>query len=186
MRKELIHQIESYQPFNEQEANDKVIILQQLEETGDIFLRSNQTAHMTATAWVLNHEHTKVLMVYHNIYHSWSWLGGHADGEEDLLAVAIREVQEESGIQNVTPVMEDIFSLEILTVDGHEKNGRYVSSHLHINITYLLEADEQEVTHIKADENSGVACFGLEECLEKSTEPWFVERIYSKLNQKIV
>lgn len=76
---------------------------------------------MTASAWVVNRERTRVLMVYHNIYNSWSWLGGHADGETDLLSVAIREVKEEAGISNVHPVSEEIFSMESLTVDGHVK-----------------------------------------------------------------
>ena len=130
---------------------------------------------MTASAWVVNKDRSKVLMIYHNIYNSWSWLGGHADGETDLLAVAIREVREEAGIAHVYPVLEEIFSLESLTVDGHIKKGKYVSSHLHLNITYLLEADPEEHLSIKEDENSGVAWFTPEEALEKSTEPWFVE-----------
>ena len=102
----------------------------------------------------------------------------------DLLAVAIREVREEAGIANVYPVSEEIFSLESLTVDGHIKKGKYVSSHLHLNITYLLEADPEEHLSIKEDENSGVAWFTPEEALEKSTEPWFVERVYKKLIKK--
>ena len=64
-------------------------------------------------------------------------------GETDLLSVAIWEVKEEAGISNVRPVSEEIFSLESLTVDGHVKKGNYVSSHLHLNITYLLEADSK-------------------------------------------
>ena len=103
----------------------------------------------------------------------------------DLLSVAIREVKEEAGISNVRPVSEEIFSLESLTVDGHVKKGNYVSSHLHLNITYLLEADSEEQVSVKADENSGVMWFSLEDALEKSTEPWFVEHIYSKLIKKM-
>ena len=106
------------------------------------------------------------------------------DGETDLLAVAVREVKEEAGISEVHPLTEKIFSMESLTVDGHVKNGRYVSSHLHLNITYLLEADPEEHLSIKEDENSGVAWFTPEEALEKSTEPWFVERVYKKLIKK--
>ena len=124
-------------------------------------------------------------MIYHNIYHSWSWTGGHADGETDLLAVAMREAMEETGVKTITPVSEDIFSIEILTVDGHIKRGKYVPSHLHLNVTYLLEADEAEVLHIKQDENSGVAWFTLEEALEKCSEPWMIEWIYKKLNEKL-
>ena len=124
-------------------------------------------------------------MAYHNIYNSWSWLGGHADGEEDLLKVAVKEAKEKSGISNVVPVSEQIYSLEVLTVDGHQKKGAYVSSHLHLNITYLLEAEETEKLHIKEDENSNVAWFPLEEAIAASSEPWFREHIYRKLNEKL-
>ena len=184
-RQKLIDQIENYKPFNEQEEMDKSLILGWIRKNDNAFSRENTVAHMTASAWVVNKDRSKVLMVYHNIYHSWSWLGGHADGETDLLSVALREVKEEAGISNVQPVSEEIFSLESLTVDGHVKKGKYVSSHLHLNVTYLLEADSDEAVSIKADENSGVAWFSPEEALQKSTEPWFVENVYSKLIQKI-
>ena len=182
---DIIESIENYRPYNEQEQKDKEVILNCLKTQEDIFLRENRLAHMTASAWVVNPEKTKVLMAYHNIYNSWSWLGGHADGEKDLLKVAVKEVREESGVKSLRPVSEDIYSLEILTVDGHEKRGEYVSSHLHYNITYLLEADEEEALLGKADENSGVAWFGLEDAVTVSTEPWFQEHIYCKLNEKL-
>ena len=184
-RKELISKIKKYQPFNEQEEMDKALILNWIETQENAFSRENTVAHMTASAWVVNKERSKVLMVYHNIYNSWSWLGGHADGETDLLAVAVREVKEEAGITNVRPVSDEIFSLESLTVDGHVKKGRYVSSHLHLNVTYLLEADSEEAVSVKADENSGVAWFTPGEALKKSTEPWFVEHVYGKLVKKL-
>lgn len=181
----LIKQIKEYQPFNEQEVMDRILILDLLKKEKDIFHREHKAAHMTASAWVVNPERTKVLMAYHNIYNSWSWMGGHADGEQDLLKVAIREVQEESGLENVHCVAEGIFSLEALTVDGHIKHHAYVSSHLHLNLTYLLEADESEKLSVKADENSGVAWFDLEEAVRASSEPWFREHIYGKLNEKL-
>ena len=184
-RKELISKIKKYQPFNEQEEMDKALILNWIETQENAFSRENTVAHMTASAWVVNKERSKVLMIYPNIYNSWSWLGGHADGETDLLAVAVREVKEEAGITNVRPVSDEIFSLESLTVDGHVKKGRYVSSHLHLNVTYLLEADSEEAVSVKADENSGVAWFTSGEALKKSTEPWFVEHVYGKLVEKM-
>ena len=183
-RQELINQIEDYKPFNEQEKMDKLLLLNWIRNNDNAFSRENTVAHMTASAWVVNKDRSKVLMVYHNIYNSWSWLGGHADGETDLLSVALREVKEEAGITNVKPVSE-IFSLESLTVDGHVKKGNYISSHLHLNVTYLLEADSDEAVSIKADENSGVAWFSPEKALEKSTEPWFVANVYSKLLEKM-
>ena len=178
-------EIAAYVPYNDQEKRDRELILSFLDHNPDAFLRSNALAHMTASAWVVNPTRDKVLMVYHRLYDSWSWTGGHADGEEDLLSVAIREVREETGVQSVRPVSEEIYSLEILTVDGHEKRGEYVPSHLHLNVTYLLEADEHETLRICEAENSGVRWFTLDGALEASTEPWFVARIYKKLNEKL-
>lgn len=178
-------EIEKYRPFNEQERRDRDVILRFIDENDDAFLRTNLTAHMTASAWVVNRARTKTLMVYHRIYDSWSWTGGHADGEKDLLAVALREVREETGVKSARPVTRDIYSLEVLTVDGHEKRGAYVPSHLHMNVTYLLEADEHEALTACEEENSGVRWFTLKDALAASTEPWFVERIYRKLNEKL-
>ena len=177
--------IETYIPFNEQEAADKSLILAFLKANPDAFFRSNRIAHMTASAWVVNPARDKVLMVYHKIYDSWSWTGGHADGEEDLAAVALREVKEETGVRSARLLSEEIFSLESLTVDGHEKNGAYVSSHLHLNVTWLLEADDLDPLTVCEAENSGVRWFTLDEALKASSEPWFVKRVYAKLNEKL-
>ena len=182
---EIYEQIKAYRPWNEQERQDQAVILAFLDKNPDAFYRTNLLAHMTASAWVVNPQRSKVLMVYHRLYDSWSWAGGHADGEEDLLAVALREVREETGVQRLRPVTEDIYSLEVLTVDGHEKHGQYVPSHLHLNLTYLLEAEEEQPLRVCEAENSGVAWFSLADALSASTEPWFVERIYKKLNEKL-
>ena len=181
----IYEEIARYEPFNEQEARDKAVILRFLEQHEDAFRRENRIAHMTASAWVVNPTRDRVLMVYHKIYDSWSWTGGHADGETDLLSVALREVTEETGVTHVRAVSGEIFSLETLTVDGHEKRGQYVPSHLHLNVTYLLEADDAEPLRICEDENKGVAWFSLDGALAASTEPWFVKRIYTKLNEKL-
>lgn len=185
MNMKIVEEIKKYRPCNAQEQRDQALILDFLEKNGDAFLRSNLLAHMTASSWIVNPERTKTLMVYHNLYDSWSWTGGHADGETDLLSVALREAREETGIEHVRPLSPEIFSLEVLTVDGHEKRGEYVPSHLHMNVTYLLEAEESDTLHVCREENSGVAWFTLEEALKASSEPWFVERIYKKLNNKL-
>ena len=171
-------------PANPQEVRDQALLLHWLDSGVEVFTRENQTAHFTASAWVISPDRTKVLMAYHNLYNSWAWLGGHADGEQDLKAVACREVKEESGLQELTLLSEKPISLEILCVDGHEKRGNYVSSHLHLNVTYLFEADPEAPLRCKPDENSAVAWIKVEDIAEKCTEPWFVARIYEKLIQR--
>ena len=181
----LYQEIEKYQSVNEQEEKDKQVMLQVLKTQPDCFVRDNQIVHFTASTWTVNKDRTKVLMAYHNLYASWAWSGGHADGEEDLRVVALKELQEETGVTHAKLVSDDIFSLEILTVDGHVKKGTYVPSHLHLNVTYLAEADECETLTVKADENQAVKWWSLDEVSQVVTEPWMIEHIYKKLNAKL-
>jgi len=181
---DLIRKIENYLPFNCAEEKDKEIMIKYINTFDDVLTRNNEIGHFTSSCWIVNKDKTKVLMIYHNIYDSWSWTGGHADGDSDLLYVSLKEAKEETGLKNVTPLSEEIFSLEVLGVDGHMKKGKYVASHMHLNVTYLLCADENEKTHIKADENSGVKWFDLDEAVEASNEP-YMKKIYGKLNKKL-
>lgn len=228
----LYQDIASYHPFNEQEAADRHVMLRALKTNRFCFDRKSQ-AHFTCSAWVVNPEKTQTIMVFHNIYNSWSWIGGHADGCSDLAAVALRELREETGVEHARIVSpwecvdrpsrrpnadkkakastneisnemvsankipnevvnasapsptSPLFSLEVLTVDGHEKNNRYISSHLHLNVTYLVEVDPSEALRIKPDENSGVKWVSLDQVLNMSDEPWIRERIYAKLLAKL-
>ena len=182
---ELKEIIEKYQPYNEQEAKDKQTMLKYIDTFEDVLTRNNEFGHFTASAWTLNQERTKVLMVYHNIYQSWAWTGGHADGESNLLEVAIRELKEETGVKNVKVLNDNIFSLEIICVNGHVKRGKYISSHQHLNLTYLLEVDEKEILKMKEDENSGVKWINLEDVEKASNEKWMIENVYQKLNDKL-
>lgn len=175
--------IENYSAWNEQEEKDKEIILSCLDTYSDILTRKNELVHITSSAFVVNKMRDMTLMVHHNIYNSWSWTGGHADGEEDFLYVAIKEVKEETGVTNVKAVSEDIISLDILPVFGHQKRGKYVAPHLHINVAYLLEADENEQLVVKPDENSSVQWIPLKEIDSFSDEPHMKE-IYKKIIEK--
>ena len=181
---ELVERLARFSPCNPQEEADRAEILRYLQ-SGDAVYDRSLPAHLTASAWIVSPDRRQVLMAYHNLYDSWAWLGGHADGEHDLPAVALREAAEESGLTDLRPVSEDIFSVEILSVAGHEKRGEYVPSHLHLNVTFLLEADPTAPLQCKPDENSSVAWFSPEDAVNASSEPWMRERVYTKLNEKM-
>lgn len=125
----------------------------------------------------------KVLMVHHNIYNTWAWTGGHADGDSDLLYVALKEAKEETGVDNIKPLSEEIVSIDILPVYGHIKKGKYISAHLHLSIAYVLIADENEELTMKEDENSGVRWIPVDKISDFSNEPYLIE-IYNKIIQK--
>lgn len=176
-------QIENFVPFNMQEEKEKEIMLKYMDTFDNLLSRENEFAHFTASCWLVNKERTKVLMVYHNIYQSWSWVGGHADGEEDLLKVAMKEAKEETGL-DTTPVSKEIYSIEILGVPAHVKRNEQIATHLHLNVTYLLEANEKDTTKVKPDENSDIGWFSLENAIEASNEA-DMKIVYKKLNDKL-
>ena len=176
--------IEKYIPYNGQEEKDKQTLIKYIDSFEDILTRNNEFAHFTSSAWVVNKGKTKVLMIYHNIYNSWTWTGGHADGNSNFLEVAMKEVKEETGIKSLKPICEDIFAIDILSVWGHIKKGKYLSAHVHLNITYLLEADEHEKLIIKEDENSGVKWVPIDEVTKYSTEK-LMHNVYLKLIDKM-
>lgn len=168
-------------PSNQQEAQDQAIILNlAMKDPEGLLTRSFEIAHITSSSLIMNEDFSKALMVHHNIYQTWTWTGGHADGEKDLLATALKEASEETGVQSIKPYREDIFSLDILPVYGHQKNGRYVSAHLHLNASYLFIANEQTPLIVNEQENSAVAWIPWAEVPAYSNESFMIE-IFNKI-----
>ena len=95
----LKEQIENYKPMNEQEAKDREQMLRFMRDYRDVLTRENPIGHFSSSACVVNPKRDRMLVVYHKIYDGWIYPGGHADGEEDLLSVAVREVKEETGLE---------------------------------------------------------------------------------------
>ncbi len=163
--------IADFFPQCPQEEQDQKVILEYIRTFPNILTRENRFAHLTSSSIVLNPARDKMLMVFHNIYQSWAWTGGHADGDSDLLAVAMREAMEETGVKKLRPITTELLSLDILPVWGHVKRGQYVCAHQHLNTTFLLEADETDLLSVKEDENSGVAWIPLAEVSAHTSEP---------------
>lgn len=179
-----IEEIRKYIPANSQESQDKRVILNYIEQfPHNILLRDNEFAHITSSGFIMNKTLDKVLMVHHNIRNAWAWTGGHADGDMDLLYVAIKEAKEETGVKEISPLTNSIASIDILPVHGHIRKDRYVSAHLHLSIAYILISSEKEKLVIKGDENSGVRWLTL----DKFTQDYFDIHdvyLYNKLIQR--
>ncbi len=164
----LREQILTYRPYNQREESDKALILRCMESFPDVLTRQNLICHFTSSSWIVNLAHTKALLIYHNIEQTWMWTGGHADGESDMLDVALREAKEETSLNNLRALSEEIFSLEVFAVPPHIRKGEFVGAHLHLNCGFLLEAKESEVFKIKPDENSGIRWADFSEIIAKS------------------
>ena len=178
-------QIKRYQPRCEQEKRDKAMMLELMESCGQRLLwRDCRAVHFTSSGFILNQDLDKCLFAYHRIYDAWGWTGGHADGNGDLLQVAVKEAQEETGLVQVDPLSFEIASLDILPVHGHWKNGSYVSPHLHLCAAYLLIADEDQPIRPKKDENTAVKWIYLYQIEQYSREQHMLP-IYRKLTGRI-
>lgn len=173
--------IEAYLPINAQEIQDKKVILNYINHFGDnVLLRDNEIAHITSSGFIMNQALDKVLLIHHNIRDVWSWTGGHADGDKDMLYVSLKEAREETGIEDIYPLTKEIASIDILTVEGHRKNENYVNVHLHLSVAYILIADETSEVKICPSENSGVEWFPV----SHFTKEYFSEHdvyLYNKL-----
>ena len=98
--------------------------------------------------------------------------------------VALREAKEESGLIDVELIYDFPVSVEILPVAYHYKKGKFVNSHLHLNLTYLLLANEADTLHIKPDENSGLRWVELNRAVSMTNEE-AMKPIYKKLNDVV-
>lgn len=178
---ELYEEIAAFRPDTETEAQAKAELLAMIERHGDHILdRDCPDGHVTCSGFILSPELTHTLMAYHLIYRSVGWTGGHADGDADLLGVAIREAREETSVTQIFPLTRRILSIDILPVPPHEKRGRHVAAHRHYNVTYGLIAPMGQHIADKPDENHGVRWLKTEEIGEQCTEPQMMP-VYEKL-----
>ena len=175
--------IENYIPFNEQEKRDKEQFLKFIDTFDDVLTRDNVFGHFSASAFVVNKERTKMVVVYHIINDGWIYPGGHVDGEEDFLSVAVREVEEETGLK-VKVLDKNIFSIQSAQVKGHIKRDKYVSAHIHLDVVYIMEADDKIPLVYKEDESKGVKWISFEEATNE-TMCDFIRPIHKKLIKKL-
>lgn len=179
----LKEQIEKYIPFNEQEQIDKEQFLEFINTFDDVLTRNNVFGHFTASAFVVNKDRTKMVVVYHIINDGWAYPGGHADGIDDLLSVAVREVEEETGLE-AKVLDENIFAINSNPVIGHVKRGKYVSSHIHFDCVYIMEADDTIPLVYREDESKGVKWVDFEDAYDESFCD-FIRPVHKKLIKKL-
>lgn len=139
-RRNLIKLLNEYKPISSEENKFKTDMLVFISENKNCFNRSLEIGHITASAWLLNKEGSKVLLMHHAKLNKWLQLGGHTDGESDVLAVAIKEAQEESGIKAIEPISNNIFDIDIHLIPKNSKDN----AHLHYDIRFLLQVKSLE------------------------------------------
>ncbi|MGC2310840.1 MAG: NUDIX hydrolase [Candidatus Babeliaceae bacterium] len=138
-RHTLIHLLQQYIPTNEELLFQKEII-SFIHKHENCFDRSLEIGHITASAWLLNKDHSKALLMHHTKLNKWFQLGGHCDGNPDVLSVALKEAQEESGIMSILPVDSNIFDIDIHLIPENSRE----KAHYHYDIRFLLHVTSNE------------------------------------------
>lgn len=159
----MIEILRDYNPKDAIEVKDLEYMLEAYSLYQDKLYGRNPHMHFTASAIIVNQDYTKTLMIYHNIYDSWAWVGGHMDFQTDFLEVALKEAKEETGIQILATLKPSPISIEVLPVWQHEKHGKVISSHLHLNVSYLFMADEKAPLIENKVETQGVKWIPIDE-----------------------
>ncbi|MCK9543288.1 MAG: NUDIX hydrolase [Novosphingobium sp.] len=139
-RRSLIEMLNKYCSEYKAELEFKSRIIDFVNLYSECFKRSLSIGHITASSWLLNKDHSKALLLHHNKLNRWFQLGGHCDGNSDVLAVSIKEAQEESGILGIAPVCNEIFDIDIHLIPENPKE----KAHYHYDIRFLLHVTSDE------------------------------------------
>ena len=175
--------IERYNPYDLQEEKDKISMLYFINHFDDVLTRNNVIGHFSAAGFIVNKEKNKMLAVYHKIADGWTYPGGHADGDDNLLRVALREVYEETGLK-ADVLKTNPFMISILPAESHLQKNQFVSSHLHFDIIYLMEADDSLFLKKNDDECLDIKWIPFQD-IEKEKFCYFIKPVVMKMIDKM-
>ncbi len=178
-RQDLIKKLEAYNPEFEAEQEFRVRFLDFIKNNKDCFERTLPEGHITGSAWIVNHDKTKFLMTHHQKLDRWLQLGGHADGDTDIINVATKEALEESGLHSVKLLSQEIFDIDIHTIPARKQDPE----HLHYDVRFLFEADEQE-SLIVSNESKNLGWLTIDELQASCGENDSIFRMAKKTRRK--
>lgn len=164
----------AYNPKSDEEVVSKRLMLDFLDKHPDCFERSCKPGHFTASAWVLSHDMHTALLMHHKKLNKWLQLGGHCDGDPDLLNVALKEAKEESGLDNIEFISREIFDIDVHQIPAYKNDP----AHLHYDVRFLLKATSNSAI-VKNNESLDVRWFGPD-INKLPTTDLSVTRMFSK------
>jgi 8-oxo-dGTP pyrophosphatase MutT (NUDIX family) len=164
-RRALLDKLTGYVPFDDREREAYERLVAFVRNHPDCFERSLSVGHITGAGWLLNGAGDRVLLTHHKKLDKWLQLGGHADGDPDVLRVALREAREESGIEEIEPISTEIFDVDVHPIPAH--NG--VAAHFHYDVRFLLRTTGDERFAV-SDESHELAWVSPEELRDLTRE----------------
>ncbi len=141
-----------------------------------IFGKKNKVGHITASAFIINEDKSKILLTYHKKLKKWLQLGGHTEENETIIEAAIREAKEESGLESLRLLSQDIYDIDVHKIPKTNNEP----GHKHYDIRFIFEACECEL--LKINHESSDLKWVLMRDLESYTTNQSIIRLREKLN----
>ncbi|MBC3786955.1 NUDIX hydrolase [Spirosoma utsteinense] len=164
-RQPLLNLLQSYTPVDADEQGMTAATIAFVEEYPNCFDRSLRIGHITGSAWIVSPDRQQVLLIHHRKLDRWLQPGGHADGDSDVAAVALREAQEETGLTSLQLVEDATGNVPVFDVDIHTIPARGdIPEHLHYDIRFLVEANPEEAFGF-SDEIKNIRWFSAKEAI---------------------
>lgn len=177
--------LEKYEVYDEAEALAARQLKMFLAESANAYDRTNLIAHVVADAWIVNPDRSKVVLIEHLENKSWMAAGGHCDGNPDVMAAAIREAEEETGLTNLKPLLGgNIFDLNVGHVPQRQKPWGIEPVHLHFDIGFAFEAPDNADLKI-SDESTGLKWVPIAEIKDINFFQDHMPRVHKTLAGKI-
>ena len=178
-RTPLLNKLREYQPYDRHERDMYETLLRFVETESACFERGLPIGHITGSAWIIDHERGQALLTHHFKLERWLQLGGHADGDADILRVALREAREESGLNDINPVSEAIFDVDVHPIPARDAEPR----HLHYDVRFLLEADA-DAPLVISSESKDLAWVRLADIPQLTTERSIARMVAKSLEHR--
>lgn len=160
-RKKLLDLLEKHAPIDENELKMTNETIEFVKTNEECFKRELLIGHVTGSAWIVNDARTHVLMMHHRKLNQWFQPGGHCDGDPDVLNVALKEANEETGLENLKVVDGEVYDVDVHLIP--ERKG--IPAHYHYDVRFLIEADMDEPL-IVTEESNDLAWVSLEKITE--------------------
>lgn len=176
-RKDLLKLLKKFEPLDDLEGIAKQQMIDFLGQEKECFERSCQHGHFTGSCWLENYDGSLCLLTKHLKARIWLQLGGHADGVEDLLDVALREAREESGLTELVPLSKEIFDLGV-----HPTNFKNEQSHIHYDVRFIIKSTKDEEI-VKSEESLDLRWF-KKNISSLPTKNYYIRRMFKKWQEK--
>lgn len=153
----LLDLLRKHKGLNENEIYMIAETIEFVKANEDCFKRELSIGHVTGSAWILDKSHQFVLLTHHRKLDKWFQPGGHCDGDNNILNVALKEAVEETGLADIQALNTEIFDVDIHLIPASGvSQGKVIAAHFHYDIRFLFEADK-DIPLIISEESNDLA-----------------------------